>query len=151
MARTKCTIRKMSHPPKRAKSAGGMKFASPSSSPPPPSSFSRPVLGLLSPRPTPDEAMHHALTPLLDQGIMQRMSNLGLGPLLTRPLGCGYRYLLLFPTPKPSLLISLLPANSDSLFAFSSSCLRFLCPSRWSSFPVPACPGHTREAGPGAP
>ncbi|GAA0162422.1 hypothetical protein LIER_18516 [Lithospermum erythrorhizon] len=35
MARTNCTLRKMSPPLKRAKSAGGVKFASPSPSPPP--------------------------------------------------------------------------------------------------------------------
>ncbi|GAA0184770.1 hypothetical protein LIER_32058 [Lithospermum erythrorhizon] len=80
MVRAKSTIRKMSPPPKRAKFVGGVTFASLSSSPPPPSSSSRPVVGLLSHRPTPDEAMHHALTPLLEQGIMQRMYNLGLDP-----------------------------------------------------------------------
>ncbi|GAA0182877.1 hypothetical protein LIER_30448 [Lithospermum erythrorhizon] len=94
MARTKRTIRRMSPPPKRAKSAGGVKFASPSSSPPPHSSSFRPVVGLLPPRPTPDEAMHHAPTPLLDQGIKKSGSAGGgtIGPSWQSqhlPLGHG--------------------------------------------------------------
>ncbi|GAA0175044.1 hypothetical protein LIER_28301 [Lithospermum erythrorhizon] len=44
-----------------------------------PSSFARPVVGLLSPMPSLEEAMHNALSLLLDQGI-------------PRLLGCGFRY-----------------------------------------------------------
>ncbi|GAA0161141.1 hypothetical protein LIER_17528 [Lithospermum erythrorhizon] len=67
------SVVKSPHPPcQRAKSTGGVKFASPFSSPPP--CPSRPVVGLLSPRPTPEKATHDALSPLLDQGIMQRMA-----------------------------------------------------------------------------
>ncbi|GAA0168548.1 hypothetical protein LIER_23239 [Lithospermum erythrorhizon] len=79
MACKKRTIRKMSPPRKRTKSVGGMKFPYPSSSPSHSPSSVKPVVGRLLPRPSPDEAMYHALSPLLDQGIMQRMANLGLG------------------------------------------------------------------------
>ncbi|GAA0176584.1 hypothetical protein LIER_42099 [Lithospermum erythrorhizon] len=78
MASTKRTIRRISHPRKRAESAGGVKLTSPYSSPPP--SPSRPIVGLLSPRLTPDKTTYDALAPLLDQGIMQRMANPGFGP-----------------------------------------------------------------------
>ncbi|GAA0156411.1 hypothetical protein LIER_13920 [Lithospermum erythrorhizon] len=85
MARTKRTTKKISlpnpSPRKREKSAGGVKFASPSSpvSPPASPSSARPIVGLLSPKPSPEKTMHEALTRLLDQGIMWRMTNLGLG------------------------------------------------------------------------
>ncbi|GAA0167071.1 hypothetical protein LIER_22084 [Lithospermum erythrorhizon] len=56
MARTKRTTRKISlpnpSPRKREKSAGGVKFASPSFPPLASPSFSRPSMGLLSPKPS---------------------------------------------------------------------------------------------------
>ncbi|GAA0166935.1 hypothetical protein LIER_40278 [Lithospermum erythrorhizon] len=68
-------------PRKRSKSVGGVKFAFPSSSPPYSPSSIKPVVDLLSLRPTPtNKAMHDALFPLLDRGIMQRMARLGPGP-----------------------------------------------------------------------
>ncbi|GAA0144498.1 hypothetical protein LIER_04929 [Lithospermum erythrorhizon] len=83
--------------PKRAKSLGGVKYLSfpPTSR----STFGRPMARVLCPRASPDRAMHEALAPFLDQGVMRRMANLGLGSrLLTRPLDCGYR-LLQLPVP----------------------------------------------------
>ncbi|GAA0173056.1 hypothetical protein LIER_26753 [Lithospermum erythrorhizon] len=49
MARTKCTTRRASPPCKRAKSAGGVKFSSPSYFPPAFPSSVRPSVGLLPP------------------------------------------------------------------------------------------------------
>ncbi|GAA0161156.1 hypothetical protein LIER_17535 [Lithospermum erythrorhizon] len=56
MARTKRPTIIKSPPRKRAKSSRGEKFASDSSSPPTAPSSVRPVVGLLSPRATPDKA-----------------------------------------------------------------------------------------------
>ncbi|GAA0160311.1 hypothetical protein LIER_16893 [Lithospermum erythrorhizon] len=91
MAHTKRTIKRESCTRKRAKSVEGVKFASSSSSLPPSPYSARPVVGLLSPRPSLDKAMYNALSPLLDQWIMQRIANLVLGPkFLMRLLGCLY-------------------------------------------------------------
>ncbi|GAA0186948.1 hypothetical protein LIER_34236 [Lithospermum erythrorhizon] len=78
-------------PPKRAKSVGGVKFSSfsSSSSPSPSPSSARPMVGLLSPKPSPDRAMHDSISPLLDHGIMERMANLSLGCLC---LSCPGRW-----------------------------------------------------------
>ncbi|GAA0161317.1 hypothetical protein LIER_39208 [Lithospermum erythrorhizon] len=49
-----------------------MKFASASSPSTPPSS-TRPVVGLFIPRTLPDKAVHDALLPLLDQGVVEAL------------------------------------------------------------------------------
>ncbi|GAA0152416.1 hypothetical protein LIER_37489 [Lithospermum erythrorhizon] len=76
MARTKSTLKRSSPPTKRAKALGGVKYACPS-----PlvslSTSARPMTGALSPKPFPDRAVHNALSPLLDQGVIQSMANLG--------------------------------------------------------------------------
>ncbi|GAA0145577.1 hypothetical protein LIER_05744 [Lithospermum erythrorhizon] len=58
----------MCPPPMRAKYAGGLKFASPSSSPPPSPSSTRLVVVLLSLKPSPDRAIHDALSPFWKWG-----------------------------------------------------------------------------------
>ncbi|GAA0158439.1 hypothetical protein LIER_38652 [Lithospermum erythrorhizon] len=118
MAHTKRTIRMMSPPPKRAKTTREVKF----SSPPPSSSLTRPVVGLLSQRASPERAMHDSLSPLLDQGIMQRITNLGLGPQASHE------------------------ASRMWLKATSAS-----GSSRLSHRSVPIEPGPARRAGPRAP
>ncbi|GAA0165031.1 hypothetical protein LIER_20532 [Lithospermum erythrorhizon] len=68
MAHTKCSVVMRHSPPlKRSKSAGGVKFASPSS----PTS-ERPVVALMSPILLPNRAAHDSLLPLLYQGVVQR-------------------------------------------------------------------------------
>ncbi|GAA0145827.1 hypothetical protein LIER_05926 [Lithospermum erythrorhizon] len=66
MARTKRTTRRVSPPCKRAKSAFGVKVDSPSPSPHASPSSTRRNVGLLSPKPSLDKALHDALSPLLD-------------------------------------------------------------------------------------
>ncbi|GAA0183590.1 hypothetical protein LIER_30972 [Lithospermum erythrorhizon] len=78
MARTKRTLRILSPPHKRVKAIGVVKYAC-HSPPTSPSTSVRPTTGALSPKPSPDKAMHDALTPLLDQAALQSMANLGLG------------------------------------------------------------------------
>ncbi|GAA0172528.1 hypothetical protein LIER_26336 [Lithospermum erythrorhizon] len=68
-------------PPKRSKSASRVKFASLSSSPPSfPLSFERLVMALMSHMPSSDKAAHDALLPLLNQGVVQRVTRLASGP-----------------------------------------------------------------------
>ncbi|GAA0156303.1 hypothetical protein LIER_13829 [Lithospermum erythrorhizon] len=62
-----------SPPLKMSKSVGGVKYASPPSS-------ERPIVVLMSPMPLLDRATHDAPLPLLDQGVMQRVTRLGTGP-----------------------------------------------------------------------
>ncbi|GAA0154954.1 hypothetical protein LIER_43299 [Lithospermum erythrorhizon] len=68
MARTKCTAPARPSPShKWSKSAGGRgEVRLPPSSPPSSSSFARPVVGLLAPRPSLDKAKHDVVLSLLD-------------------------------------------------------------------------------------
>ncbi|GAA0161434.1 hypothetical protein LIER_39229 [Lithospermum erythrorhizon] len=99
-------------PLKRSKSTGGMKFASPSPSPPSyPLSSERPVVALMSPMPSPDNATHDAILPLLDQGVVQRVTSLAPGPRPpTRPLS---------PLPLSSFFVSI--TDCLSFFPFSKT------------------------------
>ncbi|GAA0187434.1 hypothetical protein LIER_34722 [Lithospermum erythrorhizon] len=74
----------------RAKVIGGVKYASPS--PPASSSTSaRPATGILSPKPSPDSAMHDAPSPWWIRGSCKEwiVWSLVLRPP-TNTLGCGY-------------------------------------------------------------
>ncbi|GAA0185226.1 hypothetical protein LIER_32514 [Lithospermum erythrorhizon] len=79
MAHSKRMLRRSSPPPKRANALEGVKYACPSPTASP-STSGREISGALSHKPTPDRAMHASLSPLLDQGVMQRMANLALRP-----------------------------------------------------------------------
>ncbi|GAA0144676.1 hypothetical protein LIER_05061 [Lithospermum erythrorhizon] len=102
MACTKRTIRRFCPPMKNAKVVGEVKYACPSP-PPSPSTSTRQVMGVLSPNPSPNRAMHDALLTLLDQGIMQRMASLG-----RLRLACPLRW------PHPAVPTCLRPARGVS-------------------------------------
>ncbi|GAA0174616.1 hypothetical protein LIER_27972 [Lithospermum erythrorhizon] len=111
MERTKRTTKRLLPPPKRAKAAGGVKYACPSP-PASPSTFARLVTGVLSPKSSQDRAMHDAL---LDQGIMHRMASLGLGRLY---FACAARW------THPSVPADPRPARGASPGALQAGCIR---------------------------
>ncbi|GAA0170910.1 hypothetical protein LIER_25068 [Lithospermum erythrorhizon] len=63
-------------PLKRSRYVGGVKIASPSSSPPP---SERQVVALLAPKASPDKLAHDTLLPLLDERVMLRILELAPG------------------------------------------------------------------------
>ncbi|GAA0153722.1 hypothetical protein LIER_11892 [Lithospermum erythrorhizon] len=127
MARTKRTTMRRSPPCKRAKSAGGVKYASPSPSPPASLSSAKPIVGLLSPRPTLDKAMHGAFSPSWTKGPCR-------GWLI-------WALVLSFP----------LFDGSDSSLASFLGRLRLSSFSSWSHHPVSGNPGLERRTGPEVP
>ncbi|GAA0167295.1 hypothetical protein LIER_22262 [Lithospermum erythrorhizon] len=78
-------------------------------------------------KPSLDKTMHEALSSLLDQGILQRMGSLGLGPKPPmRPLGCGCLLCLTCPGrwPQPAVPAGPRPTPGVTPRALQGGCTR---------------------------